>query len=113
MKYTIYQIPSIKKGTPENIYCKYSFAPLRWIDEVNLKYYTSVYSEDVPYEKSVYMFLERLFQKFNLDRPIDFDGHSLSVSDIVKINDRYYFCDAIGWKYIKFDENGIFKVKKL
>jgi hypothetical protein len=113
MKYTIYQIPSIKKGTPKDIYRKYSFAPLRWIDEVNLNNYKEVYSDNVPYEKSVYMFLEKLFKKFNLDRPIDFTGHSLSVSDIVKINTRYYFCDSIGWKYITFDENGIYKVKKL
>ena len=113
MRYTIYQIPSINKGTPEDIYRKYCFAPLRWIDEVNLDNYIQVYSDDVPYDKSVEMFLEYLFKKFNLDRPIDFGGHSMSVSDIVKINGKYYFCDSIGWKNIDINEIGIYKVKKL
>lgn len=112
MKYTIFQIPSIRRGTPRYIYCKYCFAPLRWIDEVNLNNYVQVYSDDVPYDKSVDMFLEYLFQKFNLYRPIDFGGHSMSVSDIVKIDGKYYFCDSIGWKNIDIDENRIYKVKK-
>ena len=112
MKYTIFQIPSIRRGTPEDIYRKYCFAPLRWIDEVNLKYYASVYSDDINYEKPINEFLEYLFKKFNLDRPNDFGGHSMSVSDIVKIDGKYYFCDSCGWKTIYFDSNGIFKVKK-
>ena len=112
MKYTIYQIPSVRRGTPEDIYRKYCFAPLRWIDEVNMKNYVQVYSDEVPYDKSVEMFLEYLFKKFNLDRPNDFVGHSISVSDIVKVDGKYYFCDSIGWKNIKFDNNNIYKVKK-
>lgn len=112
MKYTIYQIQSIGKGTPEDIYRKYCFSPLRWIDEVNLKNYIQVYSDDVPYEKSVTEFLEYLFKKFNLDHPVDFSGHSMSVSDIVKVDDKFYFCDSIGWKHIEFDNNNIYKVKK-
>lgn len=42
--------------------------------------------------------LEELFTIFNVRRPKDFNGHSLSVSDIVKIDDIYYYCDSIGWK---------------
>lgn len=45
---------------------------------------------------------ERLFEKFNIDRPPDFGGHSLSVSDIVAIKQAgqvsYYYCDTIGFK---------------
>ena len=45
---------------------------------------------------------ESLFQKFNLERPGDFGGHSLSVSDIVAIKHdghvSYYYCDIIGFK---------------
>lgn len=112
MKYTIYQIQSIRKGTPEDIYRKYCFAPLRWINEVNLNNYVQVYSGDVPYDNSVEMFLEYLFKKFNLDHPTDFNGHSMSVSDIVKVDSKYYFCDSIGWKNIEFDNSNIYKVKK-
>lgn len=45
--------------------------------------------------------LERLFIKFNTDRPDDFKGHSLSVSDVIvtKMNgkDTAYFCDRFGF----------------
>ena len=45
---------------------------------------------------------EALFQKFNLDRPGDFGGHSLSVSDIVAIKQNgqvsYYYCDSFGFQ---------------
>lgn len=47
--------------------------------------------------------LEEIYEEFNLNRPTDFKGHSLSVSDIVQIMDSdeksngYYFCDNIGW----------------
>ena len=112
MKYTIYQIPSVRRGTPEDIYRKYCFSPLCWIDEVNLKNYIQVYSDEVEYSDTVKMFLEYLFKKFNLDHPNDFGGHSMSVSDIVKVDGKYYFCDSIGWKYIEFDNNNIYKVNK-
>ena len=112
MKYTIYQIPSIRRGTSEDIYRKYCFAPLRWIDEVNLNNYVQVYSDEVEYSDTVEMFLEYLFKKFNLDHPNDFGGHSMSVSDIVKVDGKFYFCDSIGWKHIEFDNNNIYKVKK-
>lgn len=42
--------------------------------------------------------LESLFEKFNLDRPEDFKGHSLSVSDVVVLEDRAYYVDDVGFK---------------
>ncbi len=53
--------------------------------------------------------LEDVYEMFNLNHPEDFRGHSLSVSDIVKvtgyqdIEDGHYFCDTFGWK--RLDEN--------
>lgn len=46
--------------------------------------------------------LESAFEKFNLDRPADFSGHSLSVSDILAIRRggavSYHYCDSIGFR---------------
>lgn len=42
--------------------------------------------------------LESLFEKFNLDRPEDFKGHSLSVSDVVVLEDTPYYVDDVGFK---------------
>lgn len=58
--------------------------------------------------------LEYLFAKFNLNHPSGFTGHSMSVSDIVKINfigakdseTKYYYCDVIGWKDITKEVKG-------
>ena len=46
--------------------------------------------------------LEALFQMFNIDRPGDFFGHSLSVSDIVALKQNgevsYHYCDSVGFR---------------
>ncbi len=42
--------------------------------------------------------LEQLFEKFNFDRPQDFKGHSLSVSDVVVLEDKAYYVDDVGFK---------------
>ena len=44
------------------------------------------------------------FLKFNMYKPLDFCGHSLSVSDVVQVSFRdstiYYYCDHLGWARI-------------
>ena len=46
--------------------------------------------------------LEDLYAKFNLDRPEDFHGHSLSVSDIIVLKQKgqitSYYTDSIGFQ---------------
>ena len=46
--------------------------------------------------------LEELFQVFNLSRPQDFEGHSLSVSDVIALkrngNVSVHYVDSIGFK---------------
>ncbi len=45
--------------------------------------------------------LEGIFERFNIQRPADFTGHSLSVSDVVVFNDgstvKAYYVDSIGF----------------
>ena len=45
--------------------------------------------------------LDGIFERFNIQRPADFTGHSLSVSDVVVINDgesvKAYYVDSIGF----------------
>jgi len=55
--------------------------------------------------------LDGIFMMFNLKHPVDFTGHSLSVSDVVEILDDgsntilpgCYFCDTMGWEKVAFD----------
>lgn len=47
--------------------------------------------------------LDYLYEVFNEHRPNGFRGHSLSVSDIIRVQEEdkaefaYYYCDSFGW----------------
>lgn len=47
-----------------------------------------------------------LFEMFNIDHPEGYRGHSMSISDVVLVQNmetnkkKYYYCDSIGWKDI-------------
>ena len=102
MKYKLYQTdPSV---------CDYCFEWWSWAkDRFNFKRdYKEVYSGNIPPDEySPTATLEQLFQEFNIHRPADFKGHSLSVSDIVELDGRYWYCDNVGWiditKFINTD----------
>ncbi len=65
--------------------------------------YDKVYSGNVKCRN-----LEDVFVLFQSGRPDNFRGHSLSVSDVVEVEDAasmtpgFYFCDSIGFKEIPF-----------
>ena len=42
--------------------------------------------------------LEAIYRKFNLERPDDFTGHSLSVSDVVVVRNQAFYVDSFGFK---------------
>ena len=48
--------------------------------------------------------LEDIFTRFNIDHPVDFTGHSLSVSDIIVVHDNgdtaAYYVDSFGFKKV-------------
>ena len=56
------------------------------------------------YEGEVYSAnpLEKIYEKFNCEIPEDFKGRSLSMSDVVVLNNKAFYCDAFGWEEIEF-----------
>ena len=50
------------------------------------------------------MTLESIWEKFNIDHPKDFKGHSLSVSDVVVLHqngqDTAHYVDSFGYKNV-------------
>ena len=52
--------------------------------------------------------LEALYTKFNIDHPPGYQGHSLSMSDVLELYDEngcaFYYCDTCGFKEISFQE---------
>lgn len=48
--------------------------------------------------------LDAIFVKFNTDLPRNFHGHSLSVSDVVGLGDKNYYCNSCGWQQINWQK---------
>lgn len=67
--------------------------------------YNAIYTQPLYDGGSKGEVLEQAFVQFNTDRPADFTGHSLSVSDIVAIKRgpdvTYHYCDNIGFKELE------------
>lgn len=91
---SIYQIKNVED-------VEYSF---RNFDKTkfNIKDYQKVYELDID-DTPMLLYtdiLEEVFCIFNMNSPKDFTGHSLSVSDVVFIDDKGYYCDSFGWSTI-------------
>lgn len=69
----------------------------------DFKTYDKMYEADVSMlsGKSTGEKLESAFYVFNQERPEDFKGHSLSVSDVVVLDDTAYYVDSVGFKPLK------------
>ena len=65
--------------------------------EVNCADYELVYTAPLTENDT----LEAIYERFNIQRPADFTGHSLPVSDVVVLNDgkslKAYYVDSIGF----------------
>jgi hypothetical protein len=60
--------------------------------------------------------LENIFMKFNIDRPSDFTGHSLSVSDVITVEndkgEKAFYVDDIGFtEFADFFNDGLEKYR--
>ena len=50
--------------------------------------------------------IDDLYRKFNIDRPEDFIGRSMSISDVILFDGEYFYCDDFGWKnLVSFTED--------
>lgn len=61
--------------------------------------------ESVIYPKadtSVFTMLDDIYATLNTCECDWFHGHSLSMSDVVEIDGKYYYCDDFGWEEISF-----------
>ena len=96
--FSIYQL----KGGNETL--DYRFEPLDSIHRNGLSVkpenYELVYEAPLTAKDD----LESIYTRFNVDRPADFTGHSLSVSDIVVLHqggkDTAHYCDRVGFSEV-------------
>lgn len=104
MKYTVLQIPFPHTEEDKKIFCKYAYMSLDCIDKVHPEYYDKTYEGNLETSKTdIIDILEELFCLLNVNHPEDYKGRSLSVSDIILINDHYYYCDIYNWVEIEFN----------
>ena len=97
-RFSIYQL----KGGDETL--DYRFEPLDAIRRNGLSVdpanYELVYTAPLTEQDN----LESIYTRFNIDRPADFRGHSLSVSDIVVFHqdgkDAAHYCDRFGFSQV-------------
>ena len=96
--FTIYQL---KHGDDLHYH---RFEPLERLEAAGLSVEAGNYDQiyTAPLEKSDT--LEGLYTRFNIDRPEDFTGHSLSVSDIVVLHqggqNRAFYVDSFGFSEV-------------
>ena len=95
MEYKIYQLANNEEGY------RYMFRHYRENRVAQRDLYEVVYTGTVEEVGSPLAVLESLFTKFNIDHPADFKGHSLSVSDIVELDGKFYYCDSFGFVELK------------
>ena len=85
------------------------WSSLRELDSMGLTpdfdHYELVYSGPLPAYDNRNDLLENFYYQFNMDRPEDFHGHSLSVSDVVAIKENnavsFHFVDSFGFKELQ------------
>ena len=92
--FTIYQL---KDDVPVDFH----FRPLEEIQGKGLAVDPANYEKTYTAPLTPGTTLEGIFEKFNIDRPEDFKGHSLSVSDVVVLHqngqDTAHYTDSIGF----------------
>lgn len=92
MYYSIFQLPV----EHDNCFMNHRFAEAH--GGIHFRDYETVYTGYIEGSDPAEI-LEKLYIKFNLNHPSDYRGRSLSVSDLVALEDTgTYFCDSFGWK---------------
>ena len=98
--FSIYQLK-------DDVPAEYHFRSLERLQENGLAVDPANYEKVYDAPLTPGMGLERIFEKFNFDRPEDFKGHSLSVSDVVVLHqngrDTAHYTDSIGFVDITKD----------
>ena len=100
--YMIYQLRSVE-STAELRFMGTEYLESHGM-EISRDNYKAVYAGTFSDAGSTQERLDKLYERFNLDRPADFRGHSLSVSDILVLRQNgvvsSHYVDSIGFKEV-------------
>ena len=99
--FAIYQV---SRDDPQNV----RFMNLDWLKShdisIDRSNYDLIYTAPLSESGTVPEQLEKLYQQFNMEKPVDFHSPSMSVSDIVAIKQdgkvSCHYCDSVGFTEI-------------
>ena len=99
--FAIYQV---SRDDPQNV----RFMNLDWLKSHDISIersnYDLIYTAPLSESGTVPEQLEKLYQQFNMEKPVDFHSPSMSVSDIVAIKQdgkvSCHYCDSVGFTQI-------------
>lgn len=90
MRYVVFQLPMSNKAKFRS-YDEFK-------NELKIYDYVRVYVGEIySINTEISEILEDIYTELNIKQPIDYFGHSLSVSDVIRLDDDYYYCDDFRW----------------
>ena len=98
--YKIYQLPVEHKAK----FMGYEFAQKHNVMP-KLEDYNLVWEGQYPYSGGTPLWVtcDDIYLKFNAGRhPEGYKGHSISMSDVIEIDGKYFYCDSFGWEEVSF-----------
>lgn len=107
MNYKIYQL-KVTERTKSALFMSFGVAT-RMISDLSMDDYSLEWNEDLEEYQEDYDYLDFLngvFRVFNIARPRNFKGHSVSISDIIELDGTLYYVDTFGFVEInnKFEK---------
>lgn len=98
MMYSIFMLKNCN-ATAEKRFMNYEWTKAH--GGVNIYEYETAYTGHIEPRATVQETLEAIYTMFNINHPADYCGRSLSVSDLVALEETgTYFCDSTGFKKI-------------
>lgn len=112
MNISIYQIEG-ELDTKRIKFCSYDdMIKYSGSERVDPTIYKKVFSGNVDCRT-----LDDVYSLFNTSSPLEYRGHSLSVSDIIQVkndeNIKYYYCDCFGFKEVEFNSSLVIRDENL
>ena|GEM_PF-1106479 len=94
--YKVYNLNEENETAMKIYFMGYDYVESNGIN-LTLDLYNKVYEGETEDETT----LDDLFRILNIGRkPEGFNGHSLSISDVIEMDGKFYYCDSFGWKEI-------------
>lgn len=67
----------------------------------------SLYQKVYEFESPTPLACEDVYVMFNINRPTEYSGRSVSVSDVVALEGVPFYCEPVGWTIMEWGEDDV------